>query len=90
MQRRFLDQCGRHSRPEPPFQLVRGTGQGDDAVVPGDALGLVLPDAVRDQLDLVAEVVVQDAVGEVGVLRDVAQAGAGVAQLGQGLQRRRG
>ena len=45
---------------------------------------------MRDQVDLVGEVVVQDAVRVLGVLRDLAQAGAGVAQLGQGLQGGRG
>ena len=36
-----------------------------------------------DQLDLVGEVVVDDAVGELGVLGDLAQGGAGVDQLRQ-------
>ena len=54
------------------------------------ALGLVLAHAVRDQLDLVGEVVVHDAVGVRGVLGDLAQGGAGVAELAEGLERRGG
>jgi hypothetical protein len=46
--------------------------------------------AEGDQLELVAEVVVQDPVRELGVLGDVAQAGAGITQLGQSLQGSRG
>jgi hypothetical protein len=42
---------------------------------------------VHDQVLLVAEVVVQHAVRERGVLRDLTQAGTGVAELGQRLER---
>ena len=76
--------------PNPRLSSAARTGRGDDAVVAGDAFRLVLPHAVGDQLELVAEVVVQNPVGELGVLRDVAQAGARVALLGQRLQGRRG
>ena len=51
------------------------------------ALRLVLAHAVRDQLDLVGEVVVHDAVGVRGVLGDLAQRGSRVAELAQRLQR---
>jgi hypothetical protein len=40
-----------------------------------------------DQVDFVAEVVVQDAVRKLGFLRDLAQAGSRIAQLSQGFQR---
>ena len=41
-----------------------GGGVGDDPVVAGDAAGLVVAHAVDDQLELVLEVVVDDAVAE--------------------------
>ena len=68
-------------RAETRFQLLGSLRGGDDAVVAGDAARLVVAHAVRDQIDLVAEVVVQDAVGELGVLGDFAQAGACVAEF---------
>ncbi|MCY1365209.1 hypothetical protein D9M69_520470 [compost metagenome] len=52
-------------------------------VVARDAARLVLLDAADDEVDLVAEVVVQHAVRELGVLRNLAQAGARVAERGQ-------
>jgi hypothetical protein len=88
--RRVLAQRARHRGAEPAAELGRRGGRGHDRVIPGDALGLVLPHAVGDQVELVGEVVVQHAVREVGVLRDVAQARARVPLFGQGLQRRRG
>jgi tRNA (cmo5U34)-methyltransferase len=76
-----------HGRAELGLELGgRGRG-GHDLVVPGHARGLVLAHAVRDQVFLVGEVVVQDPVREVGVLGDLPQAGPGVAELGQCLQR---
>jgi len=73
----------RHAADEALPQLVRGGGGGEHLVVPRDDGGLVLPDAVRDQVDLVTEVVVQHAVRELGVLGDLPQAGSRVAQLGE-------
>jgi hypothetical protein len=64
-------------------QLVVGGGAFHRVVVARDAARLVLLDAADDQVDLVAEVVVQHAVRELGVLRDLAQAGARVAERGQ-------
>jgi hypothetical protein len=40
-----------------------------------------------DQVDLVAEVIVQHAVRKLGFLRDLAQAGPRIAELSQGFQR---
>ena len=71
---------------ETGFQFLRCLRGGDDAVVAGDAACLVVAHAVGDEIDLVAEVVVQDAVGELRILGDFAQARACVAQFGQGLQ----
>ncbi|GAB1509098.1 hypothetical protein JCM33774_11390 [Actinophytocola sp. KF-1] len=78
---RVLAQGGDHRVDPLAAQLVRRGGGGDDLVVPRDGGRLVLAHAVGDQVDLVAEVVVQDAVGELGVLRDVAEAGARVAEF---------
>jgi hypothetical protein len=85
--RRVGSQGLRHRRAELALEFGRRTGAGDDLVVAGDARGLVLAHAVRDQVFFVAEVVVQHAVRELGVLRDLAQAGAGVAEFGERLQR---
>ena len=57
-----------------------------DVVVPADAGLLVLADGVEQQLELVGEVVVHDAVAELGVVGDLAEAGAGVAALTEGAQ----
>ena len=68
-----------------PVGQLLGRGRGrDQVVVAGHAGGLVVAHAVGDQLDLVGEVVVDDAVAELGVLGDLAQAGAGVAELAEG------
>src|SRR6201999_4596433 len=71
-------------------QALGAGGAGDDAVVAGHAGGLEPAHAVGDQLGLVGEVVVQNSVGERGVLGDGAQAGPRVAEFGQGQQRRVG
>src|SRR5580704_1569085 len=72
VQRRLLAQRGSHGRTEPESEFGCGACGGHDAVVAGHAFGFVLPHAVSDQLELVAEVVMQDTVGELGILRDVA------------------
>ena len=68
-------------------QLVAALRSRDDFVVPRHAFGLVVADAAADQIELVAEVVVKDAVSERGILRDLAQAGAREAELCQRFQR---
>jgi len=71
-------------------QLVVGRRSRRDLIVARHASRLVLPHAAQDQVDLVVEVVVQHPVGEFRVLGDLAQTGAGVAQLRERLQRRLG
>src|SRR6202022_4751806 len=68
-------------------QFVAALRARRDLVVPRDALRLVVTNATADQVDLVAKVIVQHAVGELGFLRDLAQAGPRIAELGQGFQR---
>ena len=62
---------------EPRRAAPRGGRLGDQAVVARHALRLVVAHAVGDQLDLVREVVVHDAVAELGVVGDLAQAWCG-------------
>src|SRR6478736_1451878 len=68
-------------------QLVAGLRRRRDLVVARNALRLVVTDTTADQVDLVAEVIVQHAVGKLGFLRDLAQAGPRIAELSQGFQR---
>ena len=70
------------------FGELVGSGRlGDQAFVSLRAGRLIAPDAVGDQLGLVREVVVQEPVGEVRLLCDRAQAGAGVTKVSQSQQR---
>jgi hypothetical protein len=46
-----------------------------------------MANATADQIDFVAEVIVQHAMGKLGLLRDFAQAGPRIAKLGQSFQR---
>jgi hypothetical protein len=84
--RRVGPQRLRHRLAELPLEFPGRPRGGDDLVVAGDAGGLVLAHAVRDQVLLVAEVVVQHAVREGGLLRDLAQAGPGVAEFRERLE----
>src|SRR6266478_6374085 len=68
-------------------QFVAALRRRRDLVVPRDALRLVVTNTTADQVDLVAEVIVQDAVRKLGFLRDLAQAGPRIAELSQGFQR---
>ena len=69
------------------FGELVGRGRlGDQALVTLHAGRLVAPDAVGDQLDLVREVIVQEPVGEVRLLGDRAQAGAGITKVSQSQQ----
>src|SRR5437773_946308 len=63
--------CLRHRRAELPLEFPGRRSRRHDLVVAGHAGRLVLAHAVRDQVFLVAEVVVQHAVRELGVLRDL-------------------
>ena len=71
-------------------QLVAALRRRRDLVVARDALRLVVTNTAADQVDLVAEIVVQHAVRKLGLLRDLAQAGPRIAEFGQGLERRLG
>ena len=90
VQRRVLAQRLGHRRGERGPQLPGRPRGHDGVVVPLHALFLVLPHAVGDEVDLVAEVVVQDAVAELRVLRDLAQTRTRVSEFGQGPQGRAG
>src|ERR1700692_5082348 len=68
-------------------QLVAALRRRRDLVVPRDAVRLVVTNTTADQVDLVAEVIVQHAVREFGFLRDLTQAGPRIAELSQGFQR---
>src|SRR6202051_2812113 len=68
-------------------QFVAALCRRRDLVVPRDALRLVVTNTTADQVDFVAEVVVQHAVRKFGFLRDLAQAGPRIAKLSQGFQR---
>ena len=63
---------------------------GGDLIVAGYASRLVLAHAAEDQIDLVAKIVVQNPMRELGILRNLAQARASVAQFRKGLQSRLG
>src|SRR5882757_4854063 len=68
-------------------QFVAALRGRRDLVVPRDALRLVVTNTTADQVDLVAEVIVQHAVRKFGFLRDLAQAGPRITELGEGFQR---
>src|SRR5258707_14305411 len=68
-------------------RLLRALPRRRDLVVPRDALRLVVTNTTADQVDLVAEVIVQHAVRKLGFLRDLAQAGPRIAELSQGFKR---
>src|SRR5438552_12185262 len=68
-------------------QFVAALRRRRDLVVPRDALRLVVTNTTADQVDLIAEIIVQHAVRKLGFLRDLAQAGPRIAELGQGFQR---
>nr|KOY49387.1 hypothetical protein ISGA_10255 [Gordonia sp. NB41Y] len=64
-----------------------GVGGGiHHVVVAGHTDRLVLADRMGDQVELVGEVVVQHAVGVLGVLGDLPQAGARISEFGEGVQ----
>src|SRR5450631_3042532 len=67
--------------------LVANLRRRRDLVVPRDTLRLVVTNTTADQVDLVAEVIVQHAVRKLGFLRDLAQAGPRITELSQGFQR---
>src|SRR5207245_2536315 len=68
-------------------QFVAALRRRRDLVVPRDALRLVVTNTTADQVDLVAEVIVQHTVRKLGFLRDLAQASPRIAELSQGFQR---
>src|SRR4029077_2553499 len=68
-------------------QFVAALRRRRDLVVPRHALRLVVANTAADQVDLVAEVIVQHAVCKLGFLRDLTQAGPRIAELSQGFQR---
>src|ERR1700721_1888070 len=68
-------------------QFVAALCRRRDLVVPRDALRLVVTNTTADQVDLVAEIIVQHAVRKFGFLRDLTQAGPRIAELSQGFQR---
>src|SRR5437762_4597886 len=68
-------------------QFVAALRRRRDLVVPRDALRLVVTNTTADQVDLVAEVIVQHAVRKLGFLRDLAQAGPRIAELSECFQR---
>src|SRR3954447_12045141 len=68
-------------------QFVATLRSRRDLVVSRDALRLVVTNTTADQVDLVAEVIMQHAVRKLGFLRDLAQAGPRIAELSQGFQR---
>src|SRR6202163_1473600 len=68
-------------------QFVAALRRRRDLVVARDALRLVVTNTTADQVDLVAEVIVQHAVRKLGFLRNLAQAGPRIAKLSQAFQR---
>src|SRR5258707_11876560 len=68
-------------------QFVAALRRRRDLVVPRDALRLVVTNTTADQVDLVAEVIVQHPVRKLGFLRDLAQAGPRIAEFSEGFQR---
>ena len=71
----------RERREEARHQVFVGLRVGGDPIVTGHASRLVLAHAAKDQIDLVAKIIMQNPVRELGILRNLAQAGTGVAQF---------
>ena len=87
---RFVPHCLRERRKKARHQVFVCLRIGGDPIVTGHASRLVLAHAAKDQIDLVAKIIMQNPMRELGILRNLAQARAGVTQFRKGLQGRLG
>src|ERR1700688_277551 len=84
---RFFAHCDPQYVQKTVQQMCERAGLGDYAVIAGDATGFIQPDAAGNEIYLVREIIMQHAMGEFGVLGNLAKAWTGVAMFRQGQYR---